>query len=196
MLPFPPLIILGKQASGLRKLICLTFVPNWYNIQPLMQGICILCGGKTSLRKIERCKKCYLRESKKAYEQKCAERDNQILLQISSCQKTAAEIAKQYNLSREGIRLILAKNGLNYRAIKRKISKIRREEKESEKQKQDIRLCLMCKKTYTRGEKCTRFKYCSEECHMERFSEMQRQRSREYYIKQRMSSPKFALLGV
>ena len=160
-----------------------------------MQGTCVSCGGKTSLRKIERCKKCYLRESKKAYEQKCAERDNQILLQISSCQKTAAEIAKQYNLSREGIRLIVAKNGINYRSIKRRITKIREGERQAELEKQEIRLCQVCKKTYKRGEGATRFKYCSDGCHNKRYSEMQRERSRDYYIRQKMINPKLALLS-
>ena len=161
-----------------------------------MQGTCVLCGGSTSLLKVERCKKCYLRESKKAYNQKCADRDNEILLLISSCQKTAAEVAKQYNLSREGIRLILAKNGLNYRAIKRKIMMKRIGERLSFRRISEIRLCKFCKKTYKRGEDCTRFRYCSEECHTDMYSEMQKQRSREYYIRQKMANPKLAVLNL
>lgn len=151
-----------------------------------MQGICKLCSGSTCIRKIDRCKKCYLRESKKAYYQKCANRDNEILLLISSCQKTAAEVAKQYNLSREGIRLILAKNGLNYRAIKREITKRRNLERKKEKEQNNVRFCRTCKKVYRRSGNWKRFRYCSKRCHNKMYTEIHRERMREYYLRGRV----------
>lgn len=151
-----------------------------------MQGICFSCGEKTSVKKVTRCKKCYTLQTRERYKNKNAKRDYTILLQISRGESTAAEMARKYDLSREAVRLLLVKNGLQYKKAKKKISKIRAVEKERLDAENRIKYCLWCKKVFIKKKETQRFKYCSDECYEEKHRADQRIRVREYYKRKRL----------
>jgi hypothetical protein len=90
-----------------------------------------------------------------------------------SGKKTAAQLARQFGISREAVRLILVKSGVNYQEIR---FPYRQKEKPP-----DLKKCLSCGKSFVANQNGARVKYCSLVCYKERHNKLQRERVRAYY---------------
>ena len=155
-----------------------------------MQGLCIFCGHNTSTKKTQRCKKCYQKETQNKFKQKNEIRNKEILHDITKKHITAAQCGRKYKLSREAIRLILKKSGVDYQQIKTLI----REEKLTKARKEELirktKLCSWneCRKSFVVNCDGAKVKYCSDKCYVSRHKKLQRERVRKYYQNKKLQA--------
>ena len=123
-----------------------------------MHGICTSCGGQTSTPATRRCKSCYREQLRKNYISNTGNRDSLIVDMVVNQHKSAADVAREYNLSREAIRLILIKNKIDYASIK----KNRSEEKLLLKTERKS-VCRWCHQEFSLPNGDRRIKYCETE---------------------------------
>lgn len=100
---------------------------------------------------------------------------------ILSENKNAADAARKFNLSREAVRLILNRNGIDYAGIK----SARTAEVKQRLAKSKTRLCKQCGKSFIPPHLDGRIKYCSEECRQTHKREAQKERVKLYYMSEK-----------
>ncbi len=142
-----------------------------------MYGVCATCGKPVSTKETQRCKECYRRN----VQEQNINRDKTIVQLIISKERTAAAIAREYNLSREAVRLILKKNGVDYTSIWRERVNAKKLAKQEDSKQTRNRLCAWCQKSFDMNEDGASVKYCSPDCKKLRQRQLQRDRIREYY---------------
>lgn len=142
-----------------------------------MQGVCSICGRKTSTKRVDKCQECY----RKQLWIKRSTRDRRVISRVVSEGATAASTAREFNLSREMIRLILSDHGINYAHIVESRKEKRDKTRSENLLKKNTKECKWCGEEFVVNTDGARVKYCSDECFKARYRFVQRERLKAYY---------------